>query len=96
MKLIKPQPCLFCSVRSCFSGLQKEIILMCTKMLIPTKYCILCIKRLSPNFASNIKRSCKGINQKLLFPLKIPWFPNNFRKKKSLILILEAKFGDDS
>ena len=50
-------------------------------MLIPIKYCILCIKRLSPNFASNIKRSFTGINQQFLFPLKIPWFSNDFRKK---------------
>ena len=49
------------------------------------KYCILCIKGLSPNFASNIKRSFKGINQQLPFPLKIPWFSNDFRKDKSLI-----------
>ena len=56
-----------------------------------------CIKRLSPNFASNnISRSFKGINQQLLFPLKIPWFSNDFKKKKSLILILEVKFGGDS
>ena len=60
------------------------------------KYCILCINRLSRNFASNIKRSFKEINQQLLFPLKIPWFSNGFRKNKSLILILEAKFGGDS
>ena len=60
------------------------------------KYCILCIKRLSPNFNSNIKQSFKGINQQLLFPMKIPWFSNDFRKNKSLILILEAKFGGDS
>ena len=60
------------------------------------KHCIQCIKRLSPNFTSNIKRSFKGSNQQLLFPLKIPWFSNDFRKKKSLILILEAKFGGDS
>ena len=69
---------------------------MCTKMLIPMKYCILCIKRLSPNFASNIKRSFEGINRQLRFPLKIPWFSKDFRKNKSLILILEAKFGFDS
>ena len=60
------------------------------------KYCVLCTKRLSPNFAYNIKRSFKGINQQLLFPLKIPWFSNDFKKNKSLILILEAKFGGDS
>ena len=53
---------------------------MCTKMLIPMKYCILYIKRLSTNFASNIKRSFKGINQQLLFPLEISWFSNDFRK----------------
>ena len=27
---------------------------LCTKMLIPMKYCILCIKRSSPNFTPNI------------------------------------------
>ena len=60
------------------------------------KYCILRIKGLSPNFAFNIKRSFKGIKQQLLFPLKIPWFSNDFKRNKSLILILEAKFGGDS
>ena len=49
-------------------------------MLILMKYCILYIKRLSKNFASNIKPNFKGINQQLLFPLKIPWFTNDFRK----------------
>ena len=43
------------------------------------KYCILYSKRLSTNFASNIKRSFKGINQQL-FPLEISWFSNDFRK----------------
>ena len=60
------------------------------------KYCILRIKGLSPNFAFNIKRSFKGIKQQFLFPLKIPWFSNDFKRNKSLILILEAKFGGDS
>ena len=69
---------------------------MFTKMLMPLKYCILCIKRLSPNLASNIKRSFKGINEQILFPLKIPWLSNDFRKNKRLILILVAKFGGDS
>ena len=59
------------------------------------KYYILYIKGLSPNFAFNIRRSFKGINRQLLFPLKIPWFFNDFRTK-SLILVLEAKLGDDS
>ena len=68
---------------------------MCTKMLIPMKYCIFCIKRLPPNFASNIKRSFEATNQQLRFPLKIPWFSKDFRKNKSLILILEATFGGD-
>ena len=49
-------------------------------MLIPMNYCILYIKRLSTNFASNIKRSFKGISQQLLFPLEIYWFSNDFRK----------------
>ena len=44
------------------------------------KYCILYIKRLSTFFASDIKLSFKGINQPVLFPLKIPWFSNDFRK----------------
>ena len=60
------------------------------------KYCILCIKRLSPNFASNIKRSFKGTNQQLQFLLKIPWFSKDFRKNRSLILKIEVKFGGDS
>ena len=59
------------------------------------KYCFLCIKRLSPNFASNIKRSFEGINQQLRFHLKIFWFSKDFRKSKNLILILEATFGGD-
>ena len=62
-------------------------------MLLRMKYCILCIKRLLPNFASNIKQSFKGINQKLIFPLKIPWFSEDFKKNKSLILTLEAKLN---
>ena len=49
-------------------------------MLIPMKYCILYIKRLSTNFVSNIKQRFKGINQQLLFPLKIPWLSNDFGK----------------
>ena len=35
----------------------------CTKMLMSMKCCILCIKGLSPNFASYIKQSFKGIYQ---------------------------------
>ena len=42
------------------------------------KYCILRIKGLPLNFAFNIKQSFKGINKQLLFPLKIPWFSNDF------------------
>ena len=60
------------------------------------KYYILYIKGLSPNFAFNIRRSFKGINRQLLFPLKIPWFFNDLRRTKSLILVLEAKLGGDS
>ena len=44
------------------------------------KYCILYIKSLPTNFTSNIKRSFKGINQQLLFLLKIPCFSYDFRK----------------
>ena len=44
------------------------------------KYCILYIKRLSTNLASNIKQSFKGINQQLLFPPIISWLSNDFRK----------------
>ena len=44
------------------------------------KYYILYIKRLSKNFATNIKRSFKRTNQQLLFPLEISWFSNDFRK----------------
>ena len=66
----------------------------CTKMLLLMKYCILCIRGLSPNFA--FERSFKETNQQLLFPLKIPWFFNDFSRNKKLILILEAKSGDNS
>ena len=44
-----------------FSRSTKTNNFTCTKMLMPTKYFILCIKGLSPNFASNIKQSFKGI-----------------------------------
>ena len=44
------------------------------------KYYILYIKRLSKNFATNIKRSFKRTNQQLLFALEISWFSNDFRK----------------
>ena len=44
------------------------------------KYYILYIKRLSKNFATNIKRSFKRTNQQRLFPLEISWFSNDFRK----------------
>ena len=52
------------------------------------KYGILRIKRLSPNFASNIQQSFKGIN---LFPLKIPWFSNDFRKKKKFDINIRSE-----
>ena len=52
---------------------------------------------LSPNFACNIKRGFKETDQQLLFLQRIPYFSNDFRKNKSLlILILEAKSGGDS
>ena len=87
---------MLCSVRSSFFRPAKTNNFMCTKILIPMKYCVLCIKRMSPNFASNIKWSFEGTNQQVRFSFKITWFSKDFRKNKSLILILEAKFGGDS